>query len=82
MAKYIDIADLPQLREKTGEWNAQFEEWQRIPPGKMIELEVREGQDLHTTAIGARAVLKRKQPHSLRLQQARRRLYILNEAKL
>ena len=81
MTKYIDIAELPKPREGTGGWNALFEEWQRIPPGKMLELEVGEGQDLHGTAIGARAVLKRKQPHSLRVQQAQRRLYILNEAK-
>ena len=81
MTKYIDIADLPKPRGKAGKWNAQFEEWLRIPPGKMIELEVGEGQDRHATSIGARAVLRRRQPHSLRLQQAQKRLYIINEAK-
>ena len=81
MTEYIDIADLPKPRGRAGGWNALFEEWLRIPPGKMIELEVEEGQDCHTASVSARAVLSRKQPHSLRLQQAQRRLYIINEAK-
>ena len=80
MTKYI-IANLPPPRSRTGNWDAQFEEWLRIPPGKMIELEPREGQDCHTTAVSARAVLKRKQGHHLRVQQFQKRLYIINEAK-
>ena len=82
MSKYINIGDLPAVKSGSSKWNGRFEEWMRIPPGKALELETEKGEDLHTFSVGAKAVLKRKQGHHLRVQQVQKRLYIINEAKL
>ncbi len=79
MTKYTDIADLPPILAP-GRWKDQVLEWAKIPPGKVLEIHVAEGEKAGSLQSGIIPHLRKSLPH-LRVASRGTRLFIINEAK-